>query len=238
MTVIATVTTPILSNELRETLDKMDFWTNRKPKALVDEARKILPQLQAFLAPSSQEKLSKEIWKFAEVLNAGVANPLSGEALEVRCVAVEIACDGLPEICWSRETYRAALKRFKFFPSASEIVGLLEEQCASAKKYRDLVGYFLRSEEVMAANERKEGEKNLQFEARWEKEKYSLQEADVPCAPVIRPASAVFSAADNIDARIADAERELEVAHGSWRGVMQQYLNALRSQKQLNTVQS
>ncbi|MFS8371251.1 hypothetical protein [Acetobacter indonesiensis] len=232
MTSIATVTAPVLSKELRDMLDKKDFWTNRKPGALVAEARKVLPQLHAFLAPPAQEKLASEIWKFAEVLNAGVANPLSGEALKVRCVAVEIACDGLPAICWNREAYRAALKRFKFFPSASEIVELLEDQCASAKKYRDLIGYFLRSEDRLEENEKREEENRIHFEKQWAeeiaqaKEKDSASEAEKPSS------QSMGLPRDNLDERIANAERELAGAAGTWKGIMQQYVDALKAQRQ------
>ncbi|MFT8419621.1 MAG: hypothetical protein ABF636_12455 [Acetobacter sp.] len=103
------------------------------PAALVAEARAALPAYRHALAPLPELELARMVEEFAEMLNAGVVNPLPGVALQLRCVALEAACAGVPALAWSGTSVRRALGAFTFFPSAAQLVALLEEQCGMGR---------------------------------------------------------------------------------------------------------
>ncbi|MDE7547873.1 hypothetical protein PY793_07720 [Acetobacter fabarum] len=99
------------------------------PAALVCEARTILPAYTRALSPLPAPELTRRVEEFAEMLNAGVVNPLPGVALHLRCVALVTACAAVPALAWSEASVRQALVAFTFFPSAAQLVALLETQC-------------------------------------------------------------------------------------------------------------
>lgn len=103
------------------------------PAALVDEARALLPAYTRALSSLPVLELTSRVEEFAEMLNAGVVNPLPGVALQLRCVALVTACATVPALAWSEATVRRALVAFTFFPSAAQLVALLEAQCGEAR---------------------------------------------------------------------------------------------------------
>ena len=61
-------------------------------------------------------------------LNAGVRNPQpEAELLRLRLPAITLATSDLPATAWNRETLRAAMERFQFWPSAAEIREVLAD---------------------------------------------------------------------------------------------------------------
>ena len=103
------------------------------PPAIVEEARALLPVYTRALSPLPEPELACVVEEFAEMLNAGVANPLPGVALQLRCVALGVACAAVPALAWHGASVRRALVAFTFFPSAAQLVALLEEQCGAAR---------------------------------------------------------------------------------------------------------
>lgn len=91
--------------------------------ALEAEARAALPAYTRVMAPLPEPQVSALVEEFAEMLNAGVVNPLPGVALHLRCGA----------LAWNAVSVRRALVAFTFFPSAAQLVALLEEQCGMAR---------------------------------------------------------------------------------------------------------
>ena len=103
------------------------------PPPVVAEARALLPAYAQALAPLPEPELARMVEEFAEMLNAGVVNPLPGVALQLRCVALVAACAGVPALAWSGGSVRKALVAFTFFPSAAQLVALLEMQCGAVR---------------------------------------------------------------------------------------------------------
>lgn len=103
------------------------------PICVLEEARTVLPALARALAPLPERELTHVVEEFAEMLNAGVANPLPGVALQLRCVALVTACATVPALAWTSVAVRQALVTFTFFPSAAQLVALLEAQCGLAR---------------------------------------------------------------------------------------------------------
>ncbi|MFT8468737.1 hypothetical protein [Acetobacter syzygii] len=101
--------------------------------SLEQEARAALPAYARALAPLPHAELARVVEEFAEMLNAGVANPLPGVALQLRCVALVAACAGVPALAWRGPAVHRALVTFTFFPSAAQLVALLEAQCGLAR---------------------------------------------------------------------------------------------------------
>lgn len=101
--------------------------------ALEAEARAALPAYTRALAPLPEPQMSALVEEFAEMLNAGVVNPLPGVALHLRCGALAAACATVPALAWNAVSVRRALVAFTFFPSAAQLVTLLEEQCGMAR---------------------------------------------------------------------------------------------------------
>ena len=103
------------------------------PATLEAEARAALPAYTRALAPLPEAELAAMVEELAEMLNAGVVNPLPGVALQLRCVALVAACATVPALAWTAGAVRHALAAFTFFPSAAQLVALLEEQCGMAR---------------------------------------------------------------------------------------------------------
>lgn len=90
----------------------------------------LLPVLEQALVPLPEPALRTYLYDLAEMLNAGVANPLPGTALGLRCMALVAACAPLPAVVWDSATTREALAHFRFFPSAAELVAFLAARAA------------------------------------------------------------------------------------------------------------
>lgn len=100
----------------------------------VQEARQALAQFDHALRPPTQHALSKAVQDFAEMVNAGAANPMPGSALKMRATALAIACAELPAMAWDNGLTREAMGRFKFFPSVAEVVALINERTAPMRE--------------------------------------------------------------------------------------------------------
>lgn len=96
--------------------------------AVVAEAKRILPDLERAMEPMPNDRLGVEVDRFIDMLNAAVANPQDEQALQMRKMAVAMACEGMPAIVWTPDTLRLAVRRFKFFPAAAEFVEFMEDQ--------------------------------------------------------------------------------------------------------------
>ncbi|MBX0345193.1 hypothetical protein K2X14_10145 [Acetobacter sp. TBRC 12305] len=100
------------------------------PAALLVEARSLLPRIEQALAPLDPALLQASLRDFAEILNAGVANPLPGVGLDLRCQALAVVCADLPAMVWTGAVMHDALCQFRFFPSAAEVRAFLHARCA------------------------------------------------------------------------------------------------------------
>ncbi|MFT9441051.1 MAG: hypothetical protein ABF593_04730 [Acetobacter papayae] len=98
--------------------------------AVVSEAKRILPDLERAMEPMPHDRLGVEVDRFLDMLNAAVANPQDEQALQMRKMAVAMACEGMAAIVWTPDTLRLAVRRFKFFPAAAEFVEFMEDQLA------------------------------------------------------------------------------------------------------------
>lgn len=135
------------------------------PAALVAEARAALPAYRQALAPLPESELACKVEEFAEMLNAGVVNPLPGVALHLRCVALCAACAGVPALAWSGASVRRALGAFTFFPSAAQLVALLEEQCGMARVIHGRLCLLVAEADRRVARERAQAVRWAQWEA-------------------------------------------------------------------------
>jgi hypothetical protein len=70
------------------------------------------------------ERAMIEDW--LELLRASVANPPDDDGFARRLNAVAMVCGELPAPVWGKETIRAAVKAFKFWPSVAEVFELLD----------------------------------------------------------------------------------------------------------------
>lgn len=75
-----------------------------------------------------------------KALNGAVRNPLSREDMAMRLPAIELACQGFPPAAWNRDTLRAAIERFQFWPSAGEICAVLGEWTREQKPVEERMG--------------------------------------------------------------------------------------------------
>lgn len=124
---------PLLSPALLAHLAALRPGGFAPPATLEAEARAALPAYTRALAPLPEPELAAMVEELAEMLNAGVVNPLPGVALHLRCGALVAACATVPALAWSAVVVRHALAAFTFFPSAAQLVALLEEQCGMAR---------------------------------------------------------------------------------------------------------
>lgn len=103
------------------------------PEQIVPEARALLARLEHALNPMPEAALRTRLRDLTEIVNAGVANPLPGAALDVRCAALWVACAPLPALVWEGAVERDALRLFRFFPSVAELVAFLQGRSAPAR---------------------------------------------------------------------------------------------------------
>ncbi|WP_338332012.1 hypothetical protein [Acetobacter sp. LMG 32666] len=136
------------------------------PAHIVAEAQAILPAYGHALRPLPEPELACMVEEFAEMLNAGVVNPLPGVALQLRCVALVAACAGVPALAWSGATVRRALVAFTFFPSAAQLVALLEEQCGMARATHSRLRLLVEEAQQRAAREQAQALRWAQWEQR------------------------------------------------------------------------
>lgn len=136
------------------------------PICVLEEARTVLPALARALAPLPERELTRVVEEFAEMLNAGVANPLPGVALQLRCVALVTACATVPALAWTSVAVRQALVTFTFFPSAAQLVALLEERCGAARALYGRLNLLMAEADRRAAQERAQQERWAQWEQR------------------------------------------------------------------------
>lgn len=101
---------------------------------LIVAANMALSRYEPELRPLTGPALRSAVVNFAEIVNAAVANPVSGEALKVRCVPLELAGRKIPGCAWKSDAALLAVERFKFFPSVAEAVEVLQEACAPVRE--------------------------------------------------------------------------------------------------------
>lgn len=88
----------------------------------ISEAARLLPAFESALAPAT----SATVREWLKPLLLSVANAPSQEDFGKRAAAIAMACGDFPAGVWNSGTARAAMKAFKFFPSAAEVCGLLQ----------------------------------------------------------------------------------------------------------------
>jgi len=96
--------------------------------SVIEEAKRILPELERAMQPMPEDLLEDAVSRFLDTLNAAVANPQDEDALTMRKIALAAGCEGFPAMVWSRGAMKLAIQRFKFFPAASEVIALLNDQ--------------------------------------------------------------------------------------------------------------
>lgn len=88
---------------------------------VADEAGRLLAQESAMPHASPDVVLD-----WLKVIVPGVSNPPTTDAeLRLRAVAIAGACDDLPAALFTSDAARAGLKRWKFFPSGTEVRDLI-----------------------------------------------------------------------------------------------------------------
>lgn len=175
---------PPLSPALAGQLDAYRPGGFAPPAQILREARKVLPAYAHALAPLPEHELAGVVEEFAEMLNAGVVNPLPGVALQLRCVALVAACAAVPALAWTGHAVRCALVAFTFFPSAAQLVALLEGQCGVARATYSRLRLLVAEADQRAARERAQDQRW----ALWE------QQRALRCGA--RP---VYNPVDNVD---------------------------------------
>lgn len=133
------------------------------PASLEPEARSLLARLDQALRPLPEATLRVRLRNLAEIVNAGVANPLPGAALDMRCAALWVACAPLPAVVWEGAVEREALRAFRFFPSVAELTAFLQERSAPARCLAARLGLLLADMERRA----RAYQRQAQREAAW-----------------------------------------------------------------------
>ena len=110
----------------------IDGWTPAKtlPAPVVDAARELAGQFEAYLAPASPELV--ELWM--RQLRKGTAT-IAEEDFKHRLDAVLMASGDLPAWVWCKEALRECLRSpaCRFFPSAADLDGLLRPRAKAAR---------------------------------------------------------------------------------------------------------
>lgn len=91
--------------------------------AMAAEAGSVADTVEAILARGVAPQMVRA-WLLP--INAVVRNPQGEDDFELKAATIAIACDGLPEACFTMETQRAGMKAWQFFPSAADVLGVLE----------------------------------------------------------------------------------------------------------------
>lgn len=94
----------------------------------VSEAKRILPQLEAAMRPADRETVLKCSARIIRKLNGAIANPLADRAVAARVGIFAEAAQDLPAGVWDEGIDRKVVKLFKFMPSVSELVEILEAE--------------------------------------------------------------------------------------------------------------
>ena len=101
--------------------------------SVVTEAKRILPQLEAAMAPASPKQAMASAKRILDKLNGSVSSPLGSMGLMARIAALAEAGSELPVAAWDRSNDSVILRSFKFMPSVSEIVEILESSVQPMK---------------------------------------------------------------------------------------------------------
>ncbi|BAT19806.1 hypothetical protein AA0311_1503 [Asaia bogorensis NBRC 16594] len=102
-----------------------------KPSAgAIAEARRVLPLLERELDPLPAHELFAVVKHLTDMLNGAAPNPQDEGAMKMRRLAMLAALSDTPAGVWGDELTKAALRRFKFFPSVAELAELLDEVAA------------------------------------------------------------------------------------------------------------
>ena len=111
--------------------------------SIVAEARSLRATLDQALRPLPEAVLRDRLRGLVELVNAGVANPLPGAALDMRAAALWVAGAPLPALVWEGAVEREALRQFRFFPSVAALVAFLEARSAAARCLAARLGLLL-----------------------------------------------------------------------------------------------
>lgn len=105
----------------------------RPTVGIVEEAKRILPQLVAAMQPPPPATQLAAALRMLEKVNASVASPLGKDALRMRACFLAEAGSELPAAAWDVSVDRKILRAFKFMPSVAEIIGTLEAETQSLR---------------------------------------------------------------------------------------------------------
>ena len=94
----------------------------------IEEAQRALAFMEPLGHPLPHERVVVEVRRLLQLVNSAVANPQDPKALEMRVASYAMAVEDLPRAVFARETVKAALGRFKFFPAAAELKEFLAER--------------------------------------------------------------------------------------------------------------
>jgi hypothetical protein len=141
---------PSLSPELTAALDTRQFQrfggsgadglvirshVERPSARAIDEARRLLPALEAASEPMPREALLVECRKLLVTLAGAVSVTPDADTRGTRAVMLAAAVEGISAQAFGEGTVKAACRKFKFFPSVAEMVEFLE---ARTSEQRDL----------------------------------------------------------------------------------------------------
>ena len=103
-------------------------WYRSQPAAIVAEAKALLPAMERFLAPPANGNAADR-W-LRRLRGATVA--ITDLEFKARFEAVSLASGDLPAWVWTDDALREACRTFKFFPTSSEVDGLLRPRMRQA----------------------------------------------------------------------------------------------------------
>lgn len=90
--------------------------------AMHDEARAVIAETEGFLRPAAPDTVRRWLAAFGPT----VAGRMPEAEIRVRLQAYETALDA-PPCCYTKRSLQMAARRFKFFPSVSELCELFDE---------------------------------------------------------------------------------------------------------------
>lgn len=91
-------------------------------RAMHDEAHEIISQTEDFLQPAKSETVRRWLAAFGPT----VAGRMPEDEIRARLRSYEIALD-FPPCCYTKRSLQMAARRFKFFPSVSELCELFDD---------------------------------------------------------------------------------------------------------------
>jgi len=102
-----------------------DWFHDRLPSdAILAEARGLVAAFDVVLAPAAPQLVRG----WLKPLAGAVANPPGEFDFDARAAALITACATMPVVAFTSATLREAIWRFKFWPSASDLLALLQEE--------------------------------------------------------------------------------------------------------------